>query len=56
MTTSLKFDVDENGAKVDNSKYLGMIDSLFYLTTVGPIFCVVFVYVLVFKHVQNNFI
>lgn len=34
MTTSLKFDVDENGAQVDNR-----IDSLFYLTTVGPIFC-----------------
>ena len=32
MCTSTKFDKDEEGMKIDEKKYRGMIDSLFYLT------------------------
>jgi hypothetical protein len=36
METSIKLDMDENGKKVDITKYQGMIGSLLYLTTSRP--------------------
>ena len=36
ISTSIKFDKDENGKNVDEKFYRGMIGSLFYLTASRP--------------------
>ena len=56
MGSSIKLDMDEKGKSFDQTKYRGMIGSLLYLTASRPISCIVYAYVLDFKHVLKNLI